>query len=337
MYQRFTFNMLVIAAVSTGATLAHAETLRVPADFSTIQAALDAASNGDAIRVIGGTYTEHVVVDKRVRLIGRSSPIVFGSIDVQANSAIVRGFEVDTGSAPSEFAIRIAANRASVRHNFVQVRTGAGADGIRVDGNENELRNNTCEGGNNAIEVNGDGNEILDNIALFTLEDVIEVNGDGNLLEDNQAFDGAFGFDILGDGNVIVDNKAFRNSVGYYFEGSGHLVQGNDATDNQGDGFLVAADDSVFDDLNQATDNETGFAVVGSATGNLFHDNEADDNQLSGWLIGGGGNRFINNGADNNRVGMDEFIVDLANVYEGNSCKDNVVASDPGLCDDPND
>ena len=39
-------------------------TLLVPTDFATIQAAVDAADEGDKIRVLPGTYTESVTIDK---------------------------------------------------------------------------------------------------------------------------------------------------------------------------------------------------------------------------------------------------------------------------------
>jgi parallel beta-helix repeat protein len=42
--------------------LAHAETIQVPGDHATIQAAVDAAANGDTIQVKGGKYAEDVVV-----------------------------------------------------------------------------------------------------------------------------------------------------------------------------------------------------------------------------------------------------------------------------------
>lgn len=45
-------------------------------DYTTIQAAVDAASDGDTIEVRGGTYIENVDVDKRLALIGEGMDVV---------------------------------------------------------------------------------------------------------------------------------------------------------------------------------------------------------------------------------------------------------------------
>jgi parallel beta-helix repeat protein len=44
-------------------------TINVPADYSTIQSAIDAAINGDTISIANGTYKENIVINKGVKLI----------------------------------------------------------------------------------------------------------------------------------------------------------------------------------------------------------------------------------------------------------------------------
>ena len=64
--------MLGLGAVAT-AKPAAAAVLNVPAEFLDIQAAVDAASPGDEIRVRRGTYCG-ATIDKALTLVGRGDP-----------------------------------------------------------------------------------------------------------------------------------------------------------------------------------------------------------------------------------------------------------------------
>ena len=59
--------LAMVVVLATGAALA-ADTLRVPGDFKTIQAAVDAAKPGDTVVVAPGTYRERVRLKSRVVL-----------------------------------------------------------------------------------------------------------------------------------------------------------------------------------------------------------------------------------------------------------------------------
>lgn len=62
--------VMAFALFAMTAGTAQAATIAVPGDQATIQAAIDAASSGDTINVAAGTYTEAVVVNKSVHLVG---------------------------------------------------------------------------------------------------------------------------------------------------------------------------------------------------------------------------------------------------------------------------
>ena len=333
--------MLMFALVGTTTSLAFADTLNVPSDFGSIQAAVDAASDGDTVRVRGGSYEEFVVISKRIRLDGRRSPFLLGSIDIQADRVTVQGFDIRRELEDNGFGIRVAGDRARVRRNNVLIVNidDDDGEGILVLGDRNEIEDNEAIGGSNPIDVRGNNNEILDNSARSAIDDGFSVTGSYNLLEDNEASGSgteAAGMDIRGTDNTLIDNKANNNDDGFIVFGEGHLFQGNDANDNEFSGFTVNCDFCVFNGLNQSVDNGQGFRVNGD--GNLFDDNEADDNEEQGWFIFGDNNRFIGNGADNNGIGMAENDSATGNEFEENSCKDNNIAAVPSnICDDPND
>jgi parallel beta-helix repeat protein len=50
--------------------IANAAKITVPSDFPTIQAAIDAASEGDTINVLAGTYTEQIIITKGLTITG---------------------------------------------------------------------------------------------------------------------------------------------------------------------------------------------------------------------------------------------------------------------------
>ncbi len=97
-----------------------ATTIRVPHDYSTIQAAVDAASPGDSILVASGTYIENVKVNKPVAISGESSsPVV-----VQAAN-------------PEDDVFAITAGNVSLANLTVAGTSGSNMAGVHVSGADN--------------------------------------------------------------------------------------------------------------------------------------------------------------------------------------------------------
>jgi len=76
-----------------------------PADFHTIQEAINAASAGDTIFVKEGVYYENVVINKTVALLGENNvttiikAIAFNNIlTLTVNNIIIKGFTIDNGT-----------------------------------------------------------------------------------------------------------------------------------------------------------------------------------------------------------------------------------------------
>ena len=108
-----------------------------PADFHTIQAAVNAASNGDTIKVAPGVYAESVTVNKsltmsggQAHLPGESGPSTVESdttaLALSASNVTIKGFTITTASAAGDGV----------------------AVGISTDGNESgtAIQNNIIEG-----------------------------------------------------------------------------------------------------------------------------------------------------------------------------------------------
>jgi len=104
MNDRFLVKLLLLQiALVLSTSSASGETLTVgggDASFQSIQAAINAASNGDLIRVQVGTYTGNLILTKQITLEGIGRPVLRGErmgsvITVLADGCAIRGFIIE--------------------------------------------------------------------------------------------------------------------------------------------------------------------------------------------------------------------------------------------------
>ncbi|MCK4614292.1 MAG: PPXXXP-CTERM sorting domain-containing NosD-like protein, partial [Thermoplasmata archaeon] len=116
------------------------------ANYTKIQDAIDAAEDGDTIRVYEGTYSENVVVNKTVSLIGNGSANT--TIDGGGNGNVVQ------------------ITRDWVNMSGFNV-TGSGNDwnniGINIKSNNNKISNNNCFNNRIGIHASRSNNCIITN------------------------------------------------------------------------------------------------------------------------------------------------------------------------------
>ena len=79
------FTMVVVANPSGG------QVLHVPRDYSTIQAAVDAAAAGDTVQVMAGVYNENVVVPTSSVRLHATDGVVLDGIGLSGIGILVRG------------------------------------------------------------------------------------------------------------------------------------------------------------------------------------------------------------------------------------------------------
>jgi hypothetical protein len=119
---------------------AGANTLRVPADFATIQGALDAASPGDSILVAEGTYTENIVWPQTSDLHLLSDPANANRPTIDGASAgRVIDIEADGSSA---FTAEISG--FIITHGFLDVPAHTGETGAGIFMTNGALRLSQC-------------------------------------------------------------------------------------------------------------------------------------------------------------------------------------------------
>jgi parallel beta-helix repeat protein len=134
------------------------------ADFNNVQAAIDAAENGDTVSVAPGTYYENIVLKNGINLFGAGANVTIidangyrDVVDARANDATISGFtlrnsgEFDSGH--TNCGVYIDGSYAPVIRNNVIVRNNNGI-GIWYGANP-YIRNNIIENNSNGLYIYG--------------------------------------------------------------------------------------------------------------------------------------------------------------------------------------
>jgi len=164
-----------------------------PADFSSIQEAINAASQGDTIYVYNGTYHEQVAVNKSVSLIGENK-----------YNTIIDGSGVET-------VVPIIASNITLRGFTIQ----NGGDGIYTDLSDNHnisynIITNNSRGINAYVVYSG-----ISNNDIFSNEVGIVLTGwsMGNTISDNNVSNNEVGIRLSNFGSNIFRNNNINNNT----------------------------------------------------------------------------------------------------------------------------
>ena len=220
------------------------------ADFTSIQAAVDAASAGDTIEVRTGTYVENVDVNKTLTLIGDGADVVtvraantgYNVLEVTADWVNISGFTVTGVANYWRAGIRlIDADHCTIYEN--NCSDNYYSFGIRLDySSNNTLARNNCSdnrygiclvGSNsNTLTENGASSNWYDGIYLDCSSNntLYHNNLDGNT--NNNAYDyGTNQWDSRSEGNYYSDYTG-TDSDGDGIGDTPHPIPGGSSVDN---------------------------------------------------------------------------------------------------------
>ncbi|MBN2488247.1 MAG: right-handed parallel beta-helix repeat-containing protein [Methanosarcinaceae archaeon] len=154
-------------------------TIYVPDNFSTIQEAVYVSRNGDTVLVFSGTYPENVIVNRSISVIGEGIPLV--------NSTGGTGFTVTSEACTIEGFNITNAN-------------GIGYAGIKLESDQNVLRNNSLVGNYYGIYLaSSDNNTLFNNSCMNNTDSGICLSSSmnstifNNTCNNNSAFGGGEG------------------------------------------------------------------------------------------------------------------------------------------------
>jgi hypothetical protein len=241
-------SVLVIPGGASAATI-----VRVPEDFSTIQAAVDAASDGDVIDIAPGTYAENVTIAKPLTLRGR----VYDTMDPRRNATILDGgglsvLTIPAGVSPGPRLIGLAIENGDdgvaaespfkIEHSFLlgnqdALDYGPGAGGLCTNNVFVRSADDALDFDHLVNDVRVEGNRMLhtgdDGIEIRLHDDVIPETAE-LLVRDNEiagsAEDGIQIIDYLQKTNrrIVVRGNLIRNTA---MAGIGLMSDGNTKED----------------------------------------------------------------------------------------------------------
>ncbi len=288
-------------SISITIQLTSGSTIHVPADYPTIQGAIDAALPGDTIIVDSGTYHENVLVNKNVKLLGHDTgtgkPTVDGggyqgkcAINITADNTRLQGFNV----IHATYGINVYANDTSVIGNTVDSLS----EGITLDYSANNIVTaNTVNNSTNGIGIGSSNNTTV------TYNYVNNTNMCFELFCSNYT--------------NLTGNDAEKSGNGILAILSDHSdMMGNTASD---DAYGITLLDCQYSNaMNNIANNNTqvGIGLVNMNSGTLA-DNTANCNNLSGIIISSSSNLNVssNTANDNMVYGISIYNSTLNNIY----------------------
>ncbi|MGR3220579.1 MAG: right-handed parallel beta-helix repeat-containing protein, partial [Candidatus Anammoxibacter sp.] len=249
-------------------------TINVPGDFKTIQAAIDAALDGDTILVASGAYKETLeIIDKDLTLQGedKDSTIIDGRNFREWPTVFVTGGDINI----SGFTIK-----NGMVGLFISNSTGLIA--------QNTINNN-----------NDNGLEVIDSADINIINNLIEDNEKdgvwldnfaGSIVQNTISGNKSDGMDIFNSSNIeIKDNVIKNNGSNTLFSGRGISIEncsiidisGNSIEDNVESGFDIFLTDTVRISDNEIIDNDTGIIIFEASLIKVL-DNNIARNSFSG-------------------------------------------------------
>ena len=302
---------------STG--ISDAAALVVGVDFPTIGAALEAAKDGDLIKVVGGSYAEKLTIDKKVHLQGVDDPVIHVSagdmVKITRSDVVFEGFTLhyDTSElGASDTAIRIVkgADRVTIRDNRL---SGVMFGVWNVEGRDLRIEGNTITG-IGELDKGHRGN-------CINLTGSQRVHAAGNTLTDCR--DGIY-MELCHDatitGNVISDS---RYSVHTMWVDRGNFSR-NTVHDNLvGLAIMYTKNSEIRDNLSYG--NKThGLLMIQSVKGKVSG-NRVIGNTKGIFLYNSIYNQITSNLIMNNQLGIHSWGGSEENEVVGNSFINNEI------------
>ncbi len=310
------------------------------ADYQTIQEAIDAANPGDTIYVYEGTYPEHVIVNKTVKLKGEAKEkvIVTGSGSgtvflVTADRVLIEEFTITEGdyaifsdntdklevteSIITIYTYGIYQNRTTdswITYNDISygeygiVTYEAHNDGIR----HNTISYNTVYGAkdyNSQLKNCFNWNKFFKNKVAYYYDpdqDLSTLEFDGNIIEDNE-----IGIKVAGASTVKLTNNTIRNNgYGIYLTDASPLVFNNSLERNRIGVYCTESSSLIL----QNTILGGEFGVYCEDASPVIQNNVIDGSERYAILLEGSSGSVLGN--DGGKIRLEDTHIDAMSLVD---------------------
>ncbi len=251
-------------------------------DYTSIQAAVDAAASGDVIEVDPGTYRENVLITEKSLTIRGADP----------STTIIDGSEVGVGI-----------NLMSSNNRIESIRVRNSEHGIKISSTENNIITDCHLVYNSFTGIRLSGgryNTITDSLCSRNEYGIrLYDSCDDNTISGNRCENNTFGIYIQNsDNNTITDNICKYNEVstrtrevyfsaGIYANGDCHYnsLSSNTCSSNGEYGFYIYQSNRNTIEENICKNNKNDGFFISSASYNLIGNNTVENNERYGIQI----------------------------------------------------
>jgi nitrous oxidase accessory protein len=267
--------LLVITMLATRTQLLQIEAVNiiVPDNFATIQEAVDNATAGDTVFVRNGTYFEHLIINKRISLLGESTDTTI--IDANQNGT----------------AVTVTADYVTISHLTIcnGYDTPHITYGIKVDHcNHAMITDNIVSDNDWGIFLYGSqNNTVASNHVFSNWQGIGVVLSHDNRILNNSVHnheEAGISMGSSGDNNTLERNVIFLNgfcgiTIGW---SSFNHIAFNMIHNNTDSGIRLDASTGNRIDCNNIYSNEREGIVLFGSNSNIITENDLDSNKWSG-------------------------------------------------------
>lgn len=272
-------------------------------NYSSIQDAINASSNGDTVFVYSGTYEENVIVNKSITLQGENKNTTILTSDRTGHIITITSDWVNISGL-----------------TITHYGSGGGSErGIYVAANDSNIYGNNLTNSSGSIYLENDLNTTIYNNYIAGVFRGIYSDGSSNVLISKNTLINhlQYGLRFIGSSNnSIVNNTYTSNHIGMSLESSSNdNIVLNNTVDNHDWGIYIKG--SLNNQVSENIINDTvehGVVVYLSSSGNMIYGNTITNCTEYGIII----STFLNdfNPSNNNYIFYNTFLTNTQNAYD---------------------